>query len=118
MISGVYKITCLKNNKVYVGQSLDINRRLNQHYNSLNSLVHRHHSEDLQEDWDKYGEGCFIADIIEECPPQKLEEREKYWIDFYKSDEEGYNVRGGYNQPIKDEIDNAIKILTNLKEKL
>lgn len=118
MISGVYKITCLKNDKVYVGQSLDINRRLNQHYNSLNNLTHRHHSSDLQDDWDKYGEKNFVAEIIETCPPNKLEEREKYWIDFYKSDVEGYNVRGDYNKPIKEEIDNIIKQLNKLKENL
>ncbi len=118
MTCGVYKITCLKNNKVYVGQSLDIYRRLSQHYKALQSLTHRHHSSRLQDDWDLFGEENFVAEIIETCPPNKLEEREKYWIDFYASDREGYNVRGEYNKPIKDEIDNAIKILTNLKERL
>jgi len=118
MISGVYKITCIRNNKVYIGQSLDINRRLNQHFNALNSLTHSHHSKAFQEDWDKYGCDAFIAEIVEQVPPSKLEEREKYWIDFYKSDTEGYNVRGEYYKAIKDEIDSVIEKLNNLKEKL
>lgn len=118
MTSGVYKITCLKNNKVYVGQSLDISRRLHQHFNSLNSLTHRHHSESLQQDWDRYGSDSFLAEVIEECPSSKLEEREKYWIDFYDSAKNGYNAKICYNQPIKDEIDKAILVLENLKERI
>ena len=98
MISGVYKITCLKNNRVYVGQSLDIERRLRQHFNSLNNLSYRHHSERLQEDWNKYGEGQFIASIVECCPANMLEEREKYWIKYWNTfylNKKGYNMTEG-----------------------
>lgn len=118
MKTGVYQILNTKNNKRYIGQSLDIKRRLEEHYRMLNSLVYSHHSPKLQEDWDKYGEEAFVASIVEECPESKLEEREKYWIAFYNSADEGYNVVTVYNKPIKEEIDKAIEILTNLKDRL
>lgn len=119
MITGVYRIYNTITGDSYVGQSLDILRRLKEHYKTLNSLVYSHHSPRLQEDWDKYGEDSFRAEVLEVCPESKLEEREKYWIQFYGADSEnGYNVRVVYNKPIKDELDKAIEILTNLKERI
>jgi hypothetical protein len=43
----------------------------------------------------------FIFEVIEECPleQKKLDERERYWIEYYNSYEEGYNsTRGGQNE--------------------
>lgn len=117
-VSGVYRILNTKNNKCYIGQSLDIERRLDQHYRALNSLSHRHHSEDFQKDWDKYGENAFKAEILELCPESKLEEREKYWIAFYNSGEDGYNVRECYNKPLKDKLESVIQELIELKQNI
>ena len=118
MISGVYRIFNLKNGKSYVGQSLDIERRLNEHYRALNSLSHSHHSPKLQQDWNEFGEEAFMAEILEICPENRLEEREKYWIYFYNSAEDGYNVREVHNQRIKDELDRVIDSLVDLKGRL
>lgn len=118
MTVGVYRIFNTKNGKSYVGQSLDISRRLQEHYRSLNSFSICHHSPKLQEDWDEYGEDAFRAEVLEVCPEHKLEEREKYWIYFFNSAEEGYNVRTCYNKSIKEELDKAIQILENLKERI
>lgn len=118
MTTGIYRIYNIVTNDSYVGQSLDVNRRLQEHYRTLNSLVHNHHSPKLQADWDKYGEDKFRAEVLEVCPESMLEAREKYWIDFYDSAENGYNVRACYNQPIKDEIDKAIELLSALKERI
>lgn len=118
MTVGVYRIFNTKNNKSYVGQSLDIKRRLEEHYRSLNSLSFSHHSPKLQEDWDKYGEDNFRAEILEICPESKLEEREKYWIYFFNSAEDGYNVRTCYNKSIKEELDKAIGLLKSLRDKI
>lgn len=116
--TGVYQILNTKNNKCYIGQSLDIQKRLEEHYSMLNSLIYNHHSAKLQEDWDKYGDEAFVASIVEECPEHLLEEREKYWIAFYNSAEDGYNVKTVYNKAIKEEIDRAVEILLNLKENI
>lgn len=38
----------------------------------------------------------FSFEIVEKCDRAKLNEREVYWIDFYKAQEYGYNMsRGG-----------------------
>lgn len=35
----------------------------------------------------------FTFEIIEECAPEALNEREQYWQEFYKAKEFGYSVR-------------------------
>lgn len=42
------------------------------------------------------GQDAFNFIILEECWPQELDEREIYWIKYYNSIEEGYNlIQGG-----------------------
>lgn len=49
----------------------------------------------MQKDYDKYGEDSFKVYIIEEnVPPERVKEREAYWIEKYRSDD----VRYGYNR--------------------
>ena len=44
----------------------------------------------------KYGLNHFNIELIEECSNDKLNEREKYWINYFNSFNEGYNAtRGG-----------------------
>ena len=37
----------------------------------------------------------FTFEIIEDCERTKLDEKEKYWIEFYRAMEFGYNMRCG-----------------------
>lgn len=37
----------------------------------------------------------FTFELLEECSKDKLNEREKFWIDFYQSDKIGMNSKGG-----------------------
>ena len=90
-MTGIYKIENLINRKVYIGQSIDINRRIQDHKFLLNT--NKHHSEHLQRAYNKYGKENFKFEIIEECDEEKLTEREQYWIDFYG----GYNSQNNYN---------------------
>lgn len=78
---GIYKIVNLVNNKVYIGQSINLDGRFYDHKNYLNSGNHQNIY--LQRAWDKYGESNFVFEIIELCEENKLTEREQYWIDFY-----------------------------------
>lgn len=117
-VSGVYRIYNRKTDKSYVGQSINVGRRLEQHYRSLNSLTYKHHSTAMQEDWDKFGEDSFVAELLEKCPENMLEEREKYWINFYNAAEEGYNAQACYNKQLKDELSEVIGKLTEIKERI
>jgi len=37
----------------------------------------------------------FTFEIVEVCAKEEQSEKEKYWIDFYKSKEYGYNSKAG-----------------------
>ena len=92
---GIYKITNLINEKVYIGQSVDINYRFNNHKsesfnpksNAYNTAIHRAIR--------KYGVENFSFEVIEECTKELLSEREIYWIAYYNSYGNGYNLTSG-----------------------
>ena len=85
---GIYKITS-PNNKVYIGQSVDIEKRLKR-YKNLNCKK----QSKIYNSLNKYGVENHIFEIIEECEVEFLNERERYWQDFYKSNtQKGLNCR-------------------------
>lgn len=49
----------------------------------------------MQRAYDKHGPEAFRFDIIEECSPEELDEREMYWIQFYDAFSNGYNQTEG-----------------------
>lgn len=111
-MQGIYKITNVKNEKVYIGKSIDIQRRWIQHRSSLNRNVHR--SGHLQNAWNKYGEDNFIFEILCETNSElETNEQEIYYIGLYNSTDEnyGYNLRsGGEGGTLNDETKQKISI--------
>jgi group I intron endonuclease len=98
---GVYEIRNIINNKVYIGSSNDIQRRWNEHVRNLNNNTH--HSYKLQKDWDEFGEGVFIFNIIELVDEENLlKDREQYYIDYFDSCNNGYNVSAIADRPDKN----------------
>ena len=90
--SGVYRIVNTIDNKVYIGSSKSLSRRLAAHIRRLEAG--NHHSPHLQRAWSKHGRDAFLFEKIEDAPPKELVEREQYWIDQYQSFDKnrGYNV--------------------------
>lgn len=89
-IIGIYKITNIINNKSYIGQSTNIERRFKEHcYKGYRSRIM------LDIAIKKYGKENFTFEVIEECEPDKLNERETYWIKYYDTVESGYNSSYG-----------------------
>lgn len=88
---GIYKITNLINNKCYIGQSVDIEKRFRQHKNNYDNKNEPSYDYHLYRSIRKYGIENFKFEIIEECDYEKLNERETYWIDYYDSYNNGYN---------------------------
>jgi hypothetical protein len=41
----------------------------------------------------KEGVHNFTFEIVEECAPNKMNEREQYWQNFFKAKEFGYSIR-------------------------
>ena len=60
---GIYKIENKVNGKVYVGQSIDIERRWYSHKTQLNG--NRHGNVHLQNAWNKNGNNSFEFVIVE-----------------------------------------------------
>jgi len=89
--SGIYKVECLTNGRVYIGQTTRLRERMYQQRYYLNR--NESHHPLLQEDWDKYGEKSFEFKIVEYC--KDLDKKERYWIEHYKAFEEGYNTTTG-----------------------
>lgn len=78
--SGVYKITNLVNNKIYIGSSCKLKNRKREHFYGLKS--NKHGNPRLQNSYNKYGEDNFSFEIIETCDLDSLLIREQYYIDI------------------------------------
>ena len=93
MSIGIYKIQNLINNKVYIGQSVDIEKRWSTHKTELKNNYH--YNIHLQNAWNKYGEENFEFSIVEECSVDQLNQCEIDWISKFNSYENGYNLTSG-----------------------
>ena len=92
---GIYKIENINNKKTYIGQSTNLRNRLREHIKSaigISSIA----SQAVHNVMAEEGIENFLFTVLDPCGRGNLNEREKYWIDFYKSNEWGYNrTRGG-----------------------
>ena len=86
--SGIYKITEKSTGFMYIGQSVDIARRFREH-----KLGKNNYGIDLV--ISEKGVENFDFEIIEYCNPEFLNEKDKYWIKYYNSNKDGYNLRPG-----------------------
>lgn len=62
---GIYAIHNTFTNKYYIGQSIHIKRRWEEHKSTLRNQ--RHENIHLQYSWNKYGESCFDFIVLEIC---------------------------------------------------
>ena len=92
--SGIYKITCQKTGEIYIGKSTDVKTRWQQHCKSAFNCGTIAHSL-LHTKMRQYGLECFTFELLEKVPKDQLSEREKFYIDFYKTKEIGLNERSG-----------------------
>lgn len=86
----VYLIRHNVTNRVYIGSSANVDKRLSSHIYNLRN--HKHIVEDMQDDFDKYGED-YTFTILEEITEYKDKYKEYEWMQKYQS-----HIRGtGYN---------------------
>lgn len=99
--AGIYKITNLENNKVYIGRSTNVYIRLRTHKSKLKN--NKHYNIHLQNAFNKYPDfsfdqiECLIINDVE-----YLKEREEFWIKYFDSNNlnKGYNkTKGGNDGP-------------------
>ena len=106
----IYKITNNINGKVYIGQTIkSVQKRFTQHKNNSNKSYFSQIA--LYKAFNKYGIDNFSYEEVEEISNDKLDEREKYWIEYYNSYFDGYNstLGGRSNQLYNWDVDDIIE---------
>lgn len=91
---GIYKLTNIDNGKAYIGKSTDIKKRIQDHFKSsvgIKSIADQYvHHEIL-----RTGFWNWSIEYITYCDKDDLSDLEKYYIDFFKTQEFGYNRKEG-----------------------
>lgn len=94
---GIYKITNIENGKVYIGQTKQsFNDRLRSHVRRGLKAEPTTNNKLYNAMWEE-GPENFTFEIVCQCKSEELNEKEKYFIEFYKASEWGYNSTKGNN---------------------
>ena len=111
---GIYKITNKLNNKVYIGCSKNIQHRWIAHKSESVLENNPQYNYSIHKAFRKYGIDNFSFEIIELTEEKNLFDKEKYWIKFYDSYNNGYNeTLGGDSGPSMPEEQNPNAKLTS-----
>jgi len=88
--SGIYLIRNTINDKVYVGQSIHVEKRWKEHQKSAKRGDKSHLYDAIR----KYGVDSFELVILELCNAKLFDEKESYWMSFYncRDQSKGYNL--------------------------
>jgi group I intron endonuclease len=92
--SGIYKITRKSTGEIYIGRAVSVDKRWVEHVKMAFSIGSIAHST-LHTIMEKDGIWNFTFELLEEVPKDQLNEREKYYIDFYDSKNFGMNQKNG-----------------------
>lgn len=110
----IYKITNRINNKCYIGKTLKtIDKRWKEHCSDYKKR--KEEKRPLYSAMKKYGIENFIIEQIEECSENIVDEREKYWIEYYGSFKYGYNATIGGDGKAYINRELAIKTYNEIK---
>lgn len=110
----IYKIYNDIDNKIYIGQTIQsIEARWSQHqYKARNFTEGK-----LFEAINIYGIDHFYIEQVEECDNSQLNEKEIYWINYYNSYENGYNMTRGGGQYREEEENQLLLSIYDLWDK-
>lgn len=93
-VTGIYKITNQQNQKCYIGQSVDVSKRWKDHA-KCGLGIDTPAGNKLYKDMQEYGIWNFSWELLEACPREQLNEKEKHYINLYQSQDFGYNSTKG-----------------------
>lgn len=121
---GIYKITNKINKKVYIGETLNIIRRWDEHLELLRN--NKHHSYKLQKDWNEFGEDNFKFSVVAGLDDniKQLVDRyvllyyENMFIKKYDSINNGYNVEKTYYDVIDNGTNSDKKLLESVNKNI
>lgn len=93
---GIYKITNLINGKEYVGQSINIERRIKDHFLKALNINDCSYNTAIHQAIRKYGAENFDWKIVEECSVDDIDDKERYYIQYFNTlAPNGYNILPG-----------------------
>ena len=93
-ICGIYKITNLITKEVYIGQSVNISDRFKQHI-KCGLGIDASATNKLYNNMQEYGVWNFTFELLQKCSRDKLNEKERFWINMYQSNKVGMNITKG-----------------------
>lgn len=120
MSCGIYKILNTKNSKLYIGSSVNIDKREYKHFWMLEKNIHD--NQYLQNSFNKDGKESFLFEVLEYCNEESLIDRENFYINKFKSNksEFGYNLatvnefrRNTYNDDVKIRLSKINQLKNN-----
>ena len=92
--TGIYRITDINTQECYIGQGTDVAKRLTEHIKGtlgIQSIADQRIHHAMAEKGLQY----WTFELIEECAKEDLNNREKFYIAYYRSNEFGYNKTVG-----------------------
>lgn len=91
---GIYKITNVLTNDIYIGQSVNIANRWKEHI-KCGLGIDASSTNKLYNNMQEYGVWNFTFEILQKCSRDKLNEKERFWIEMYKANKVGLNTTKG-----------------------
>lgn len=117
---GIYKLECLEDGKIYIGQSVNIRERAHEHRRALEKNCHN--NTKMQHYYNKYGKESFVFTVVEIVKNKEyLYKREEFWAKYYNSFDrkKGFNICPIVkNEFDKQEFANKVKGTKNGRAKL
>lgn len=103
---GIYKIINPKG-RIYIGQTIDFNRRYREY-----SIINKSLSSQIKlyRSLNKHGFNNHIIEFIEECEESQLNNRERYWQEFYDVVKSGLNCKYQHCDSKSGKLSDEIKI--------
>lgn len=78
IVCGIYVIKCIVNDKIYIGSSNNIGKRIRDGFkklqNGTSKIIY------LQDAFTEFGENNFVYELLELVENNNLGKRERYWI--------------------------------------
>lgn len=105
MTCGIYLLRFRNTDKVYIGQSIDIEGRFRIHRTKLTTGIH---TKKLSEAFYTYGYPTL--EILLECTPEELDDNENLAIEIFDSVKAGFNcckIAGGGNDAFGEDVGNS-----------
>ena len=117
---GIYCIRNIVTNKVYIGKSKNVHKRIIQHICDLNKEKSLKENLHLINSWKKYGRDSFEYFVLEylNMDEKIVAERELYWMKIYDSlnKNKGYNLRSDSDSQMIIHESTSKKISERLKK--